>query len=131
MATAVCGTVEMIEKWRVACADRATGRITGIQESGRGPNRLRDQYSRYRQHNHDHCHVVLVSRLIPALFGRFVIATLSGWFFLFLGLFRMFAAGLYQRGSTNVSSSIFMALEAIFLVAGLIMTFKSYSRTGG
>ena len=60
-----------------------------------------------------------------------VLVTLSGWFFLFLGLFRMFAAGLYQRGSTNVSSSTFMALEAILLVAGLIMTFKSYSRTGG
>ena len=60
-----------------------------------------------------------------------VLVTLSGWFFLFLGLFRMFAASLYQRSSTNVSSSIFMALEVIFLLAGLIMTFKSYSRTGG
>lgn len=60
-----------------------------------------------------------------------VLVTLSGWFFLFLGLFRMFAADLYQRGSTNVSSSIFMTLEALLLIAGLIMTFKSYSRTGG
>jgi hypothetical protein len=60
-----------------------------------------------------------------------VLITLSGWFFLFLGVFRMFAAGSYQRGSANVSSSVFMALEAIVLIGGLIITFKSYSRPAG
>jgi hypothetical protein len=59
-----------------------------------------------------------------------LLVTLSGWFFLFLGLFRMFAAGLYQRGSTNTSPTLFMILEGILLVFGLIMTFKAYSRDG-
>ena len=58
-----------------------------------------------------------------------VLVTLSGWFFLVLGLFRMFAAGLYQRSSASASSIFFMILEAILFVVGLIMTFKAYSRT--
>jgi hypothetical protein len=57
-----------------------------------------------------------------------VLVTLSGWFFLALGLFRMFAAGLYRRGSANTSTAVFMVLEGILLVIGLIMTFKAYSR---
>ena len=57
-----------------------------------------------------------------------VLVTLSGWFFLFLGLFRMFAAGLYQRGSRNTSPTAFMILEAMLLVPALVMTFKAYSR---
>jgi hypothetical protein len=59
-----------------------------------------------------------------------VLVTLSGWFALLLGLFRMFAAGLYQRGSANTSTNVFMALEGLLLLAGLIMTFKAYSRDG-
>ena len=55
-----------------------------------------------------------------------VLVTLSGWFFLALGLFRMFAAGLYQRGSANTSRTVFMVLEGILLVIGLIITFKAY-----
>ncbi len=57
-----------------------------------------------------------------------VLVTLSGWFFLVLGLFRMFAAGLYQRSSGNASSTFFMVLEGILFLIGLIMTFKAYSR---
>ena len=60
-----------------------------------------------------------------------VLVTLSGWFFLALGLFRMFAAGAYQRGSANTSAPVFMMLEAVLLILGLIMTFKAHSRTGG
>jgi hypothetical protein len=56
-----------------------------------------------------------------------VLVTLSGWFFLALGLFRMFAADLYQRGSANTSSSVFMVVEIVLLILGLIMTFKAYS----
>jgi hypothetical protein len=56
-----------------------------------------------------------------------VLVTLSGWFFLFLGLFRMFAAGLYQRGSAAAGTTAFMVLEGILLVFALIMTFKAYS----
>jgi len=58
-----------------------------------------------------------------------VLVTLSGWFFLLLGLFRMFAAGLYQRSSANASSIVFMILEGVLFVLGLIMTFKAYSRS--
>jgi hypothetical protein len=57
-----------------------------------------------------------------------VLITLSGWFSLVLGLVRMFAAGRYQRGSANTSAKAFMVLEGILLVAGLVMTFKAYSR---
>jgi len=58
-----------------------------------------------------------------------VLVTLSGWFFLLVGLFRMFAAGLYQRSSANASSIVFMILEGVLFVLGLIMTFKAYSRS--
>ena len=57
-----------------------------------------------------------------------VLVTLSGWFFLALGLFRMFAAGHYQRGSANTSAAAFMVLEGILFILGLFMTFKAYSR---
>lgn len=58
-----------------------------------------------------------------------VLVTLSGWFFLVLGLFRMFAAGLYQRSSARASSLFFMIFEGILFVVGLIMTFKAYRRS--
>lgn len=58
-----------------------------------------------------------------------VLVTLSGWFFVLLGLFRMFAAGLYQRSSASASSIFFIILEGILFVVGLIMTFKAYSRS--
>jgi uncharacterized membrane protein HdeD (DUF308 family) len=57
-----------------------------------------------------------------------VLVTLSGWFFLVLGLFRMFAAGAYQRNSANTSATTFMVLEGMLAILGLIMTFKAYSR---
>ncbi|HEY6157641.1 MAG TPA: hypothetical protein VIV88_09305 [Gemmatimonadales bacterium] len=56
-----------------------------------------------------------------------VLVTLSGWFGLVLGLFRMFAAGFYQRGSASASATLFMVLEGILLIIGLIMTFKAYA----
>jgi hypothetical protein len=56
-----------------------------------------------------------------------VLITLSGWFSLILGLFRMFAAELYQQGAANTNATMFMILEGALLVCGLIMTFKAYS----
>jgi 1,4-dihydroxy-2-naphthoate octaprenyltransferase len=56
-----------------------------------------------------------------------VLVTLSGWLFLVLGLFRMFAAGLYQRGSAKTGVTVFMVLEGVLLVCALYMTFKAYS----
>jgi hypothetical protein len=57
-----------------------------------------------------------------------VLITLSGWFGIVLGLFRMFAAGLYQRSAGDTSATVFMVLEGVLFVCGLIMTFKAYSR---
>lgn len=57
-----------------------------------------------------------------------VLVTLSGWFALLLGLVRMFAAGRYQRSSANTSTTVFMVLESLLLLAGVIMTYKAYSR---
>ena len=57
-----------------------------------------------------------------------VLVTLSGWFFLALGLFRMFAAGRYQRGAAQTSATVFMVLEAALLLVGLILTFQAYRR---
>src|SRR5262245_55188170 len=55
-----------------------------------------------------------------------VLVTLTGWFALALGLFRMFAASVYQRGSTNTSGTVFMVLEGALLLAGITMTVKAY-----
>jgi hypothetical protein len=60
-----------------------------------------------------------------------VLVTLSGWFFLVLGLFRMFAAGLYRQGSAHASMTMFMVLEGLLLVIGLFITFKAYTRNPG
>jgi hypothetical protein len=57
-----------------------------------------------------------------------LLVTLSGWFFLLLALFRMFAAGAYQRRSASTNATVFMLLEAILAILGLIMTVKAYSR---
>ena len=57
-----------------------------------------------------------------------VLVTLTGWSFLALGLFRMFAASAYLQGSANTSAAVFMVLESILLINGLIITFKAYSR---
>jgi FtsH-binding integral membrane protein len=57
-----------------------------------------------------------------------VLVTLAGWFFLALGLFRMFAASLYERSTANMSATVFMVLEGMLLVLALIITFRAYSR---
>jgi hypothetical protein len=57
-----------------------------------------------------------------------VLVTLSGWFGVVLGLFRMFAASQYQRGAANTSVTTFMVLEGILFTAAIVMTFKAYSR---
>ena len=59
-----------------------------------------------------------------------VLVTLSGWFFLLLGLFRMFAAETYQRRSASTGAMTFIVLEGILGIVGLIMTFQAY-RGGG
>ena len=56
-----------------------------------------------------------------------VLITLSGWFFLALGLVPMFAASHYQQPTQGTSSMTFMVLEGCLLVVALIITFKAYS----
>jgi hypothetical protein len=55
-----------------------------------------------------------------------VLITLTGWFGVALGLFRMFAASFYQRGSANASPAMFIVLEGVLLILGLIMTYRAY-----
>ncbi|MEM9502738.1 MAG: hypothetical protein AAGA01_02135 [Cyanobacteria bacterium P01_E01_bin.43] len=57
-----------------------------------------------------------------------VVVTLCGWFLLTLGLFRMFAAGLYQQVSGDASSLFFMITEGILFTIGLLITWKAYAR---
>ena len=57
-----------------------------------------------------------------------VLITATGWFFLILGLIRMFAAGQYRQTSAGVSSTTFMVLEGIFLVVALVITYYGYRR---
>jgi len=45
-----------------------------------------------------------------------LLVTLSGWFFLTLGLFRMFAASHYLRSAATTDATVFMALEGILFV---------------
>ena len=55
-----------------------------------------------------------------------VLVTLSGWFFLLLGLVRMFAASQYHQAAIGTSSITYMVLEVGMLVIGLIITVKAY-----
>src|SRR5512144_36934 len=51
-----------------------------------------------------------------------VLVTLAGWFSATLGLFRMFAAGTYQRGAASTPTPVFMVLEIVLLFCGVVMT---------
>ena len=58
-----------------------------------------------------------------------VLVTLSGWFFLLLGLIRMFGATQYLQAAASTSSWIFILLEACLLIIALFITFKAYTRS--
>jgi len=60
-----------------------------------------------------------------------VLITATGWFFLVLGLIRMFGAGQYRQVSGQASSTIFMVLEGILLVVALAITYFGYRREPG
>jgi len=57
-----------------------------------------------------------------------VLVTATGWFFLVLGLIRMFAAGQYLQSSAGVGSAAFMVLEGILFVVALVITYYGYRR---
>ena len=55
-----------------------------------------------------------------------VLVTLCGWFFLTLGLIRMFVASQYQRAASNTSSTVFIVLEVVLFIIALFITYKAY-----
>jgi len=57
-----------------------------------------------------------------------VLITLTGWFFLVLGLIRMFAASQYRQAAAGASSTAFMAFEGVLLVIAFIITYQGYRR---
>ncbi len=57
-----------------------------------------------------------------------VLVTLAGWFSGVLGLFRMFAASAYQQRAASTPTPVFMVLEGILLLCGIVLTFKAYTR---
>ncbi len=57
-----------------------------------------------------------------------VLVTLTGWFLLFLGLIRMFAASQYNRAAAGTSTLVFMAFEGVLLVVALTLTYQGYRR---
>ena len=57
-----------------------------------------------------------------------VLVTLTGWFFLVLGIVRMFAASQYQRAAASTSPMVFMALEGILLIVALVLSYHGYRR---
>ena len=56
-----------------------------------------------------------------------VMVTLTGWFALLLGLFRLFAPGLYQEGAQG-SSTALLIFEIAGLAVGLVLTYRAYRR---
>ena len=57
-----------------------------------------------------------------------VLVTLTGWFFLVLGLIRMFAAGQYYQAAAGTSSAVFIVLEGVLLTIASIITYQGYRR---
>lgn len=57
-----------------------------------------------------------------------VLVTATGWFFLVLGLVRMFAAGRYRQAAAGAGSTTFMVLEGLLLVVALVITYHGYRR---
>ena len=57
-----------------------------------------------------------------------VLITAVGWFFLALGLIRMFAADQYRAASSGSSSTTIMALEGMLLLIALVITYFGYRR---
>lgn len=57
-----------------------------------------------------------------------VLITLTGWFFLVLGLIRMFAAAQYKEASARTNSAVFTVLEGLLLALALFITYQGYRR---
>ena len=58
--------------------------------------------------------------------GWQVLVTLAGWFFMLLGLFRMFFPELQLEGAKHTSAVSMVTM--LLLVVGIFLTFKAYGR---
>jgi hypothetical protein len=59
-----------------------------------------------------------------------VLITISGWFFLILGLTRMFGATAYASIFRNANTATLLIIESMLFGIGLVITFKSYRANG-
>jgi uncharacterized membrane protein HdeD (DUF308 family) len=59
-----------------------------------------------------------------------LLVTLTGWSLLLLGLVRMFAAAQYRSASASASPLVFIVVEGVLFLVGLILTFKAYTSAG-
>lgn len=57
-----------------------------------------------------------------------VIVTLTGWFALFLGLFRMFAPDVFLAGVHNAPPMMLVAPPMFFCAIGLYLTIRAFGR---
>jgi hypothetical protein len=57
-----------------------------------------------------------------------VLVTLTGWFAIVLGLFRMFAPETYEQGAQGNSTAL-LAGEGALLAVGVFLTVKAYSKS--
>ena len=57
-----------------------------------------------------------------------LLVTLCGWFLLLLGLVRAFSAGSYQRASAATSATVFMVVEGLLFLVGVVLTIQAYRR---
>jgi hypothetical protein len=57
-----------------------------------------------------------------------LLITLVGWFFLLLGLFRMFAPTLFLHGVQNTTTLVRIVPPIILSTIGFFLTYKGYSR---
>jgi uncharacterized membrane protein YhaH (DUF805 family) len=57
-----------------------------------------------------------------------VLITLVGWFFLLLGLLRMFAPTLFLQGVQNTTTLVRIVPPIMLSAIGFFLTYKGYSR---
>jgi len=55
-----------------------------------------------------------------------VLVTLTGWFVMLLGLFRMFAPEMQMEGAKNTTAVV--TITMFVLAVGIFLTYKAYSR---
>jgi hypothetical protein len=56
-----------------------------------------------------------------------VLITLVGWFFLFLGLFRMFVPALFLQGVQNTTTIVRILPPIMLSATGFFLTYKGYN----